>query len=143
MTSIIDLMYNFQNLNNIKGQCITNAKYLYDNFNNNLPQLQARATPVICISGIKTIIHMVVMINDTIYDPSYELFSLKDVKYFNNIKQYLDNITPESRIKLGPSVIRDFIDFTELAKNINEKKIVIDTDYYQEQADYVEKYFKT
>jgi len=143
MSSVLKLMYKFQNLNNINKKCITNTKYFYDNFIYNFPELSARAVVVICITGIRTIMHMVVMVNDTIYDPSYDIFSLKDVKYFNNVKQYLDHITPQSRKILGKKVTEEFIEFTKYANLINNKKlIIVDDKYYQTQANYVEKNFK-
>ena len=145
MSSVLKLMHKFQNLNNINKNCITNTKYLYDNLIYNFPELPARAVVVICITGIRTIMHMVVMVNDTIYDPSYDIFSLKDVKYFNNVKQYLDHITPESRKILGKKIIETFIEFTKYANLINNKKLIlvdVDDKYYQTQANYVEKNFK-
>ncbi len=140
MSSVLELMHKFQKLNNINKKCILNTKYFYEYLIYNFPELPARAVVVICLTGIKTIMHMVVMVNDKIYDPSYEIFSLKDVKYFNNIKQYLDNITPESRKILGKKVIEKFIEFTKYANLINNKKlIVVDDKYYQTQGNYVEK----
>ena len=32
MTSLLNLMHNFQKLNKVTKQCITNTQYFYDNF---------------------------------------------------------------------------------------------------------------
>jgi hypothetical protein len=138
MTSLLNLMHNFQKLNKVNKQCITNTQYFYDNFIMNYPTLPIHAMAVICLVGTRTIIHMVIMINDTIYDPSYEIHSLNDVLYFNNIKDYMNNITIDSRNKIGKLVVKEFIEFIEIAKLINNKKhIIADNKYYHSQADYV------
>ena len=130
-------MHNYQTENYIKGMCLVNCRYFYKNILHNFPQSTARPAPVICVSGCKVIIHMVVIINDKIYDPSYEIFSLKDVKYFHSVKQYFDNNPPEFRLQLGPVVIKEFLNFIEFSKTLSS--LVIDDEYYTALADYVEK----
>ena len=54
-----------------------------------------------------------------------KIYSLKDVKYFNNVKQYLDHITPESREIVCKKVTEEFIEFTKYANLINNKKLIV------------------
>jgi hypothetical protein len=141
-------MIEYQKNNNIKGQCITNAQYLYDYINHNFPNINPKAKAVVCLGNdnenniTKCICHMVIMIDDIIYDPSYEIISLNDIYYFGNMKSFSSYI---KKIPLFPEdiylkTVSNFIEFIKLADKINEGGLLVcDKDFYNNQADYVEK----
>ena len=106
----------------------------------------ARAVPVFCISGNRNIVHLVVMINDEIFEPSYEIENLHDRIYLHNVgemrKSYWATSATEDEITMQ---IRHYLDFTEIAAQINLLKMLPssteDLLYYHAQADYCDKTF--
>ena len=138
-------MIEYQKNNNIKGKCVTNAQYLYDHINHNFTNIKCKAKAVVCLGNdnniTKCICHMIIMIDDIIYDPSYEIISLNDIYYFGNMKSFSSYIK-----KLQPfpediylTTISNFIKFLQYADKINNGELVItDKDFYNNQADYVE-----
>ena len=147
ITSIVLLMRYYQKKNNIKGQCVTNSQYLYDNIKQNYPEKKIIAKPVIviCNNDIEnysaSIIHMVIYDEETktIYEPSYELDILPNTYYFDSIhslKKSVDNITKEDMLYVIPR----FLNFITLAESINNGDLVItNKEFYDKQADFIEK----
>lgn len=139
----IKYMIEFQKNNNIKGQCITNTQYLYDHINHNFSNIKQKANAVICVTYnnniITLIVHMVIVIENIIYDPSYEIISLNNVCYYNNINTLISILPNISKEQISKT-FKDFVKFIELARKINEGGLLVcDKDFYNNQADYVEK----
>ena len=150
MSNIILSMREFQEKNRIKKQCITNAQYLYDcikqNSNNNV-----KAKAVIAFSNndetdTATFVagHLVVVIDDDlIVDPSYDTFCLKNISYFDNIKDFIDSFDDKDILKTKidiKKIIYQHIKFTKYAEQINNDEFLItDKKFYHDQADYIEK----
>ena len=145
ITSIVLLMKYYQKNNNIKGQCVTNSQYLYDNIKQNYPDKKIIAKPVIVVCNNVNypaiIIHMVIYDEETkkIYDPSHEINSLPNTHYFDSIhslKKSVDNITKEDMLYVIPR----FLNFITLAESINNGDLVItNKEFYDKQADFIEK----
>jgi hypothetical protein len=144
-------MREFQKKNCIKNQCVTNCQYLYDiikkNFTNN-----AIVKPVLVISydteiDTHTCIggHLVIDLdgdNETIIDPSYDIFSSKNKSYFYKIKDFMDSFNHDDKSKFK-KCISDFIHFTKIAQEINNGEFRIsDKKFYNDQSDYIENIMK-
>ncbi len=154
----VNNMREYQNLNNVKGQCIANVQYLYDTFKANLSNKQnckhtefkAKAVFVIKtdnkLNVERFITHLVLNVKDKsngeefIIDPSYETFSLKNKNYHDTIQSFMSffkNTTDENRKKL----LKDYISFSKYADIINnDGHLITDCNYkfYNQQADYVQ-----
>lgn len=145
---IIIKMREYQKNNDVKRQCITNAQYLYDilKINKFKNSIQARAVLLVSVDDEKdiTIInnaHMVVVIDDVLYDPSYETFNLKNKMYFFNVKDFIQKcVFDESHKDVMRDMIKSFLKIKEFEKEINDGGLVItDKVFYNNQADYIEK----
>jgi hypothetical protein len=149
MNKMISLMRDYQKMHNIKGQCGTNSMYLVDNLRNF--GFNAKVQPVIVVSTSSDSIvvnsgHLVVIYNNVLLEPSYEIYSLKTKHYCFNVKEFIDlvkqykleNIITNDKTK---EFIKNYLSFCNLAKQINEGEFLIaDRKFYDDQADYVEKY---
>ena len=150
ISNIILSMREFQEKNCIKGQCITNVQYLYDCFKQNSNN-NVKAKAVIAFSNdydkkISTFVegHLVVILDDEIIiDPSYDIFCLKDKRYFDNIKDLIDIFDDKDGLKKKidmKKMIPQHITFRKIAEQINNDEFIItDNKFYYEQADYIEK----
>ena len=137
------LMLNYQKENNIKGNCITNVQYLYDQINKNCEN-KVKARAVIVYNVEKNILchgHLVLEYEDgTFIEPSYELVKLNNNKYFTTIHDL--NFKKRNKT-LQKKILNEHILFCKYAERINQGEILInDKKYYEDQADYVENYFK-
>ena len=158
MGKSILLMREFQKQHNIKGQCITNVQYLYDAMKHNAKYYGFQSNeivvkPVIVLSNdsynnVTNIVsgHLVVMINDIILDPSYEVFSKPNKIYFETIQEFTNSF--DKTIMKREFNVRELmlmhIKFEKFANDITKGKFIIcDKDFYDNQADYVETKLKT
>ena len=152
LSNIILSMREFQEKNCIKKQCVTNAQYLYDcikqNTNNNVKvkailafSENAETDTAIYVAG-----HLVVVLDDElIVDPSYDIFCLKNKSYFYNIKDFIDYFDDKDMLKTKfdiKKIIREHIRFTKFAEQINNDECIItNRKFYDEQADYIKKLY--
>jgi len=144
---MILLMREYQKKHKIKKECVTNCQYFYDNFKANCPlnTIKVKAVIGLSLNDDRTIIyegHVVVEVDEKfILEPSYEVYSTDNIEYFDNIKQFMNKYKiPKNDMKY---VIKEFIDFTKIADTINNGKyIVMNKEYYDNQADYVEEKIK-
>ncbi len=140
---VIRAMHTYQKLHNTKGQCGSNSLYLCDSINANYPGANAHAVSTIAYSkqNFTVITHIVVKVGNMLYDPSYETVSLKDVRYFRNVK-HLKNWSNEILLTLESIkyIIKEMIKLTKLAKKINDGGTlnVASKKYYDRQTDFLE-----
>ena len=148
----VDNMREYQNLNNVKGQCITNTQYLYDTIKYNsfgkYVEFKAKAVFVIKIDNelnlTRFVTHVVLNVKDKsndeeyIIDPSYETFSLKNKKYYDTIQSFMPffkNMTDENKKK----ILKEYISLSKHADNINNGELLFaDRKFYDQQADYIQ-----
>jgi len=138
---IILHMREFQKNNNVIRQCLTNTQYLYDcvKMNTSL-DVKAKAF-IIYIEDfekriIKIINHLALIIDNKIIESSYEVFKLKNIKYFDTI-QDLNFLFMDKEFK--KTIIKNHLKFVENAERINNGVFSIaNYDFYIKQADYVE-----
>ena len=148
LANIVLLMREYQKKHNIKKQCVTNCQYFYDNFKANYPlnNIKVKAVIGISLNDDRTIIyrgHVVVEVDEKfILEPSYEVYSTDNIEYFDNIKQFMNTYKFPNKNDMK-HLIKDFVSFTKLADAINNEELTItDTEYYNNQADYVEEKIK-
>ena len=151
--NIILSMREFQEKNGIKKQCITNAQYLYDIIKVNSSN-DVKVKAVIVVSSDKdtgTLVivggHLVVILDDdeTVFDPSYETFCLKNKSYFDNIKDVMDAFDDKEMLNAKidmKETVRQHINFMKYADEINRGEcLVTEKKFYNDQADYIEKLY--
>ena len=155
--NIIVSMREYQKENIITKQCITNAQFIYDIIKFNSTN-DVKTKSVIVFSNDKetnsvTLVggHLVIILDDDndVIDPSYEVFSLKNKLYFDNIDNFMsyfnedDKITLKSKLNIK-KVISDYLKFIKISEQINNGKFIItNKEFYNKQANYIEnKYSK-
>lgn len=148
---ILLTMLEYQKLNNIKGQCMTNVQYLLDTIKMNETDSKAKAMPVIALhrrgDEMLIVAHLVIALeDDKIIDPSYEISSLDDestiyCSKISTVKEYLkstnsDQAETNKTLKFATSKL---IEFMKITDEMNRGEIrVSNKEYYNNQADYVE-----
>lgn len=145
VSHVMDLMLDFQRRNNIKSQCLSNTQYLFDFIRlNSRNMIQAKIKAVIVVGNDKetgekkTIIHLVILYDQFILDPSYESYSLSNKAYYGNIKSYMSSVKTQDQI-MDRQNISNFIYFCERAEEMNEGKFCLaQREFYYQQADYVD-----
>lgn len=155
---IILFMREYQKINGISGKCVINAKYLYDTIKHNFknPKMEAKAVVVVGYSEAKKSDificgHLVVLLEGkTVLDPSYEIHSLTNKKYYMDLNELFASIDHKSK-KRAQKKFRTYIGnpfgihrgMTNVANHVNSGfDVVDDYKYYNDQADYVEKRLK-
>jgi hypothetical protein len=155
LLNIINSMRKFQEVNLIKKQCITNSQYLYDIIISNryFTRDEIRVKAVIVVSSDEELDtftfvggHLVLVFDDgSIIDPSYDIFSLKNRSYFDNIKDVMDSFKNEDKELLKTNFKKGFVDhihFMKIAEQINSGECLItEKQFYNDQADYIEKLY--
>jgi hypothetical protein len=153
ITYIVNKMYEYQKKHNIEKECITNTSYLLDNLIHNGFDVKAKAVLAVYDNDENSMIincHIVVQYKDYIIDPSYEVFSKNPEYYdkFHLIKKIIDDkeiiddtIVQELSVK---DICSRYMKFIETANIINkrDKLYIIDKQFYNSQADYVEQNIK-
>jgi hypothetical protein len=140
-------------MNNIKEMCMTNTQTLYDIIKASFPLVDVKAKAVICCSTmdansdehdrrpiLKQTIHLMIIADGIYYEPSYELYSSKDIQYFSSIKNLLEGVVPNDIIKDNiKNTLQSFLRFVKLEEKINSGEFSItDKDYYNNQLDYIQ-----
>ena len=154
ISNIVLSMREFQKNNGIKKQCVTNTQYLYDIIKmNNINNVKAKAVFVFSSdddtdTGVFVGGHLVVILDDeTIIEPSYDIFCLKNKSYFDNIKDLMDMFNDNDKVNLKSrldikKIVCDHIHFIKLAEQINNGQLTItEKKFYNHQADYIEKIY--
>lgn len=158
---IVQTMHEYQRKHDIKKQCITNTQYLYDSIRASFPSLNVKVKAIIGFRNnddvvavneknkkkyinreTHTIVHMVVLIdNKKIFDPSAEINDMKDLQYvgfdFQKLIKTLRELgMTEDMVK---KLIKDYMTFFGYENQMNNgKTLIVDRQYYNNQADYVE-----
>lgn len=140
-----DAMLTYQRENKITNQCVTNALFYKDCLNANGHKAKAKAVIARWVDEEykinRLVIHMVVDIGDGhIIDPSYEI-TIKNAEYNDKICALPKELIHHTG--LLKDTITKFIEFHSTAERINNNGcLVSNLEYYNLQADYVEKILK-
>lgn len=151
VSNIILSMREFQCNRNTTAQCVTNTQYVFDIINaNSSNKVTVKAVYVLGnrndLSSVFIQGHLVIVLddNETIVDPSYDVFSLQNRIYCNNIKDVMGWISEEYKQHLTTQydvkeIIKTHIQFIQFAEMINIGiGLIGDTQFYNDQADYIE-----
>jgi len=150
--NVILSMREYQKENNVTKQCVTNAQYLYDIIKmNSTINVKTKAVLVFSKNNEEnsfTIVsgHLILTLGDeTVIEPSHEIFCYQNKSYFDNIKDLMsifdDKVKLKSNIDIK-KVISDHMHFMKISEQINNGEFIItDKDYYNQQADYIEKLY--
>ena len=153
ISNIILSMREFQKEKFITKQCVTNTQFLYDIITTNCIGIDVKVKAVIVVStddetNSFTFVggHLVLVLNDeTIIDPSYDVFSLKNKSYFHNIKDVMDSFDNKSKEIIKTKFKNEMgfhIQFMKIAEQKNNNKhIITEKQFYHNQADYIEKLY--
>ncbi len=149
---MLKMMYEYQKMNNVKGNCVSNCQYLYDQISG-VHFVDVKFKAVIATGYRKkmitknyaeldhvSIVHLVLVVNDglmeKIVDPSYEVVSLKDLEYWDTIKEWKDN--HPKRDFVDKENVKYYLDFVKIADQMNNKQFYItNKEWYHGQADYI------
>lgn len=144
ISKICRVMREYQKMHNIKEMCMTNTQTLYDCIKASFPDADVKAKAVICCNEldgfiIKQTIHLMIIVDDIYYEPSYELYKEKPM-YFSNIKNLLEGFVPNTLIKNNlKEMLPNFLQFVKHEESINSGDFLItDKKYYNNQLDYLE-----
>jgi hypothetical protein len=151
IANIILSMREFQKEHNITSQCVTNAQYLYDIIKTNTSNdVKTKAVFVFSNDNMETAFfvggHLVILLDDdTVIDPSYDIFCRTNNRYFDNVKDFMnifdDKTALSTRIDIK-KLLHDHITFMKLAERINNGEFIItEKKFYNDQADYIEKLY--
>lgn len=144
VAKIVLEMREYQRINNIVNKCVTNTQLLYDMMsdfgikNIKVDAVIAIRPPDLEIPQVKICAgHLVIMIDDVLIDPSYEIYSMPNKLYVHNIKElseYLKSYNDiQSQNTLKNSIeycIDHHLRFKTHANKINNGIKYADDDYY-------------
>jgi hypothetical protein len=144
VNKILEVMLEYQRINNIEKQCTTNTTIMYDILRC-CGMKDVKVRPVIVIgtrNKILTIVkgHIVIDIgNDEFIECSYDVSIIEDAQYVDNIKDLifiLPNIPPDFK----KEIIKSALDFQKIANDINNGEFFINSrEVYHGQLNYIEK----
>ena len=154
ISNIVLSMREFQKQNCITKQCVTNTQFLYDCITMSIRNSNVKVKAVLGFSNddvTDTCVfvggHLVLILddNETVIDPSYDIFRLKNISYYDNIKDLIDIFKDKSELKKRfdlKKMLSEHIQFMKLAEQINNGEFIIYYEqFYNNQADYIEKLY--
>lgn len=151
MQNIVLHMMNFQHFNNIRRANKTNTKCMFDMLKNKLtPDQTIEVYPAIVTSHnddatkSDVVISLVIMVitgdEQLLLDPSYDVFSRDNKKYYLNIKDFVDAVADADKKQNElKSLAMDFLFHNEIAKQIGNGSFDdYNRELYEKQTEYVE-----
>ena len=147
MENIVLQMMNFQHFYKIKGACATNAKCMSDYLKKTYPDKKIEVYPAIVTSDEGVRVHLIILAdeleeqaNAKLLDPSYDVFSLENKRYYLNIKEFVDAIeNPADKQNELKSLGKDFMKYLDCANEINQGKFEnFNAELYNKQTEYVD-----
>lgn len=149
LATVILLMREYQKKHDIKDQCLANTQYAYDCWKQNgVSSVKAKAVIALGENDEGDLVlvmgHVLLSVDGSYFEPSYRVFSLKNVAYYDSIKDLKDNVS-NALLKQHDlrQILKHHISFVKLAEGINNGELLMcDETYYHKQADYVEDFFK-
>lgn len=155
VAKIILEMREYQRINNIVNKCVTNTQLLYDMMSDfGIKNIKVEAViairpPDLEIPQVKICAgHLVIICDDVIIDPSYEIYSMPNKLYVHNIKELLEYLKADNDIQsqntLKKSIeycIDHHLRFKKFANEINNG-VKYGGDYYSKLEKYLLDKFK-
>lgn len=149
-------MMNFQHFNNIRRAIKTNTKCMFDILKNRLTSncessdQTIEVYPAIVTSHnddatkSDVVITLVILVTtgdeQLLLDPSYDVFSRDNKRYYLNIKEFVDALADADKKQNElKSLAMDFLFHNEIAKQIGDGSFDdYNRELYQKQTEYVE-----
>ena len=140
MENIVLQMMNFQHFYKIKGACATNAKCMSDYLKKTYPDKKIEVYPAIVTSDEGVRVHLIILADEALVDPSYDVFSLENKRYYLNIKEFVDAIeNPADKQNELKSLGKDFMKYLDCANEINSGTFEnFNAELYNKQTEYVD-----
>ena len=156
--NIIMSMREFQKNNNIKNQCLTNAQYLYDALTENKVKNDVKVQACFVISLDRDVYivggHVVVMLDNVVLDPSFDVHSLNNKTYFENVNDFMKalnklktdgvniNELKTDGIVGVKGVVSHHVQFVKYAEQMNRGvQVITERTFYDDQADHIERLY--
>ena len=151
MQNIVLHMMNFQHVHKIRGARNTNTKCLYDLLTKS-GKTEIKVYPAIVtsynpddVSKSPIFVHLVVLCKDdkegdqVLLDPSYDVFSHENKRYYLNIKEFVESIeVPQEKHNELKYIATDFLLLNETAKQIVAGTYEnYNVELYERQTEYV------
>jgi hypothetical protein len=140
MENIVLQMMNFQHFYKRKGACATNAKCMSDYLKKTYPDKKIEVYPAIVTSDEGVRVHLIILADEALVDPSYDVFSLENKRYYLNIKEFVDAIeNPADKQNELKSLGKDFMKYLDCANEINSGTFEnFNAELYNKQTEYVD-----
>lgn len=147
LSNVMDLMKEYQKINHIEKQCITNCQYLYDILKKHTNMnIKVIAVLVVSVNNqektTNVINHMVLRVDDDdmcIIEPSYDIDSMSNVWYKNTINEYMRSFQPPMNdLNRLTECSTLHSKMTRIANNMNKGKVYCDKPYYDALSTYVD-----
>jgi hypothetical protein len=149
MEKIVLQMMNFQHFYKIKGACATNAKCMSNYLKKTYPDKKIEVYPAIVTSDEGVRVHLIILadealvdneVNTKLLDPSYDVFSLENKRYYLNIKEFVDAIeNPADKQNELRNLGKDFMKYLDCANEINSGTFEnFNAELYNKQTEYVD-----
>ena len=140
MENIVLQMMNFQHFYKIKGACATNAKCMSDYLKKTYPDKKIEVYPAIVTSDEGVRVHLIILADEALVDPSYDVFSLENKRYYLNIKEFVDAIeNPADKQNELRNLGKDFMKYLDCANEINSGTFDnFNNELYNKQTEYVD-----
>ena len=140
MENIVLQMMNFQHFYKIKGACATNAKCMSDYLKKTYPDKKIEVYPAIVTSDEGVRVHLIILADEALIDPSYDVFSMENKRYYLNIKEFVDAIeNPADKQNELRNLGKDFMKYLECANEINSGTFEnFNAELYNKQTEYVD-----
>lgn len=140
MENIVLQMMNFQHFYKIKGACATNAKCMSDYLKKTYPDKKIEVYPAIVTSDEGVRVHLIILADEALVDPSYDVFSLENKRYYLNIKEFVDAIeNPADKQNELRNLGKDFMKYLDCANEINQGTFEnFNSELYNKQTEYVD-----
>jgi len=140
MENIVLQMMNFQHFYKIKGACATNAKCMSNYLKKTYPDKKIEVYPAIVTSDEGVRVHLIILADEALVDPSYDVFSMENKRYYLNIKEFVDAIeNPADKQNELRNLGKDFMKYLDCANQINSGTFEnFNAELYEKQTEYVD-----
>jgi hypothetical protein len=140
MEKIVLQMMNFQHFYKIKGACATNAKCMSNYLKKTYPDKKIEVYPAIVTSDEGVRVHLIILADEALIDPSYDVFSMENKRYYLNIKEFVDAIeNPADKQNELRNLGKDFMKYLDCANEINSGTFEnFNAELYNKQTEYVD-----
>lgn len=121
---ILDYMYEYQRHYKVKNECIVNCQVLKHILEKNT-DMNVECISVATIGSDNrhsmsfTIGHVALLVNNVLFDPSYQVAGLKNVEYFSDYEEYKTFHNSISSYRLTQKNQKTFKRFCKIASHVN------------------------